>query len=178
MKSFVLFLTLSRIISGPLIFIFTVFLNLITVSMLIFIIASITDFLDGKLARDYDVESSLGATLDPIADKILVLFALFTLTVLTCDIFIASMTSLILAREFWVSGMREHASNIARSEATKVSILGKTKTTFQFFAISLYFIGFSFDFALMVFISHFFLVISVLMAYKSAIEYSQKSLSS
>lgn len=176
MKKFVLFLTLFRIFSGPIIFFLVLVLNSTLFALFIFIAASLSDFLDGNLARRHNVESSLGATLDPIADKILVLFALMTIAIFSGDIFIASISSLILAREFWVSGIREHAAKNLRSEATKVSLLGKTKTSFQFLAISVFFFGYSFELAIVVFISKFFLVVSLLLAYKSAIEYSQNSL--
>jgi CDP-diacylglycerol--glycerol-3-phosphate 3-phosphatidyltransferase len=177
MKKFVLFLTLFRILAGPVIFLLAIFFEATLLALFIFIAASISDFLDGKLARDYNVESSLGAILDPIADKILILFALIALSIISSDPFVAFISALILAREFWVSSMREYAANNFRSDATKVTFLGKTKTAFQFFAISIYFFSYSFDLALMIFIGKFLLIISLLLAYKSAIEYTQKSLS-
>ena len=91
MKQFVLFLTLFRIFAGPFIFFLVFALDANLLDLVIFVVASFSDFLDGKLARSYNVESSLGAILDPIADKILVLFALFTITLITKDHFIGGM---------------------------------------------------------------------------------------
>ena len=142
--------------------------------LFIFIVASFTDFLDGKLARSYNVESSLGATLDPIADKILVLFALFSITLVTKDPFIGAMSAIILAREFWVSALREHAAHLSIQEATKVTFLAKTKTTVQFLAIAMFFIGFGTDSALVIFLGSFMLFLALLVTLKTAIDYSKK----
>ncbi len=81
---------------------------LFLLALIIFIVASFTDFLDGKLARSYNLESSLGAILDPIADKILVLFAIFSYNYPNNQrSFCWWNVSFILAREFWVSALRE-----------------------------------------------------------------------
>jgi CDP-diacylglycerol--glycerol-3-phosphate 3-phosphatidyltransferase len=174
MKTFVLGLTLFRIVSGPVLFLLVIFFEANFLAFSIFIIASITDYLDGKLAREYKVESSLGATLDPIADKILVLFALFAITVATKNPFIGSMSTVILAREFWVSALREHAAKNSLSHTTKVTFLAKIKTTFQFLALALFFLGFSLDNALMIFLASFTLFLALLISLKTALDYSAK----
>lgn len=174
MKQFVLFLTLFRIFAGPCIFCLVFVLNANLLALLIFVIASFSDFLDGKLARSYNVESSLGATLDPIADKILVLFALFTITLITKDPFIGGMSALLLAREFWVSALRELAAQRSLSEATKVTFLAKAKTTVQFSAITMFFLGFGIDSALIIFLGSFMLFLALLITLKTALDYSRK----
>lgn len=174
MKKFVLSLTLFRIFAGPIIFISALIFDAYLLALLFFLAASISDFLDGKLARRYNVESSLGATLDPIADKILILFALFTITLLTEYIFIGAMSVLILTREFWVSALREHSAKKSLKNATKVTFLAKAKTAVQFLAITIFFLGFSIDSALMVFLASFVLFLSLLITLKTGIDYSIK----
>ena len=174
MKQFVLFLTLFRIFAGPCIFFLVFVLDANLLALLIFIVASFTDFLDGKLARSYNVESSLGAILDPIADKILVLFALFTITLITKDPFIGGMSAVILAREFWVSALRELAAQHSKSEATKVTFLAKAKTTVQFSAITMFLLGFEIDNAFIIFLGSFMLFLALLLTLKTALDYSRK----
>ena len=174
MKQFILFLTLFRIFAGPCIFFLVSIFDANLLALIIFILASFTDFLDGKLARSYNVESSLGAILDPIADKILVLFALFTITLITKDPFVGGMSAVILAREFWVSALREFAAQHSISEATKVIFLAKAKTTVQFIAITMFFVGFEIDSALIIFLGSFMLFLALLITLKTALDYSRK----
>lgn len=174
MKKFVLFLTLFRIFAGPFIFILVMIFEANLSALLIFIAASFSDYLDGKFARDYNVASSLGATLDPIADKILVLFSLITISLITQDPFVGIMSSLILSRELWVSALREYSAQNSISEATKVTFLAKAKTTIQFLAISMFLIGFGFNNALIIFLASFMLFLALLITLKTGIEYSRK----
>ena len=89
------------------------------VAAALFAVASATDWLDGHLARRLDQESRLGIVLDPIADKVLVSSAL--LIIVTCMdewVWLLIPASVILAREFLVSGLREHSGesgNLLRS---------------------------------------------------------------
>ena len=176
MQKLVLSLTLFRILAAPFIFISAIFLENYWLSFWLFNIAALTDYFDGKLARTYQVESRLGAILDPIGDKLLVLFAIITVVVFTQDIYVALMGAFILAREFWVSALREYASAQNNSKATTVTFIAKTKTTVQFIALSMYFLGSAADLALMMFIASFVLFIAVLLALKSAIDYTQNTL--
>ena len=121
MKKFVLSLTLFRVFAGPIIFFLALFYDAYLIALLLFLVASFSDFLDGKLARSYSVESTLGAILDPIADKILILFSLFTITLITKDPFVGGISVLMLAREFWVSGLREYSGQSYKVNATKVT---------------------------------------------------------
>ncbi len=103
-------------------------------ALYMFVIASITDFFDGFLARKLHAESRWGAILDPIADKILVcgtILGLFALN--TGDPVFALPSALILFREFAVSALREAAAS--RDVQIKVSFLAKAKTTIQLVAL-------------------------------------------
>jgi len=172
MQKLVLSLTLFRILAAPFIFISAVFLENYWLAFWLFNIAALTDYFDGKLARLYQVESRLGAILDPIGDKLLVLFALITVMVFTQDIYIALMGALILAREFWVSALREYSSAQNISNKTSVTKIAKVKTTFQFIAFSLFFFCAASNLAIITFIANFVLFIALLLTYKSAIDYS------
>jgi len=176
MQSLVLSLTLFRILAAPFIFISAIFLENYWLAFWLFNFAALTDYFDGKLARDLSVESRLGAILDPIGDKLLVLFSIITVMVFTQDIYVALMGAFILAREFWVSALREYSSSNNISHATKVTFVAKAKTTFQFIALSMFFLGAAADLALVTFLANFALFIAVLLAFKSAIDYTQNTL--
>ena len=172
MQSLVLSLTLFRILAAPFVFISSIFLENYWLAFWLFNLAALTDYFDGKLARGFQVESRLGAILDPIGDKLLVLFAIISIIVFTQNIYIAFMGTFILAREFWVSALREFSSANNISNSTAVTFIAKSKTTVQFIAISMYFLGAAFGLALITFLASFALFISVLLACKSAIDYT------
>ncbi len=99
----------------------------------IFVAASITDYIDGHLARLWQVESSLGRVLDPVADKLLVACALLLLVE---DKRVAVIPALvIICREILVSGLREYLAE--RQIPMPVTTLAKYKTAAQMVAISI-----------------------------------------
>lgn len=101
----------------------------------IFIFASITDYFDGYLARKQNATSKLGQMLDPIADKLLVICALFMLSkanIINGWHLIAVV--IIFCREIFVSGLREF---VGQKKAVTVSKLAKYKTTAQMLAVGL-----------------------------------------
>ncbi|WKL55801.1 CDP-diacylglycerol--glycerol-3-phosphate 3-phosphatidyltransferase [Asticcacaulis sp. ZE23SCel15] len=100
-----------------------------------FVVASVTDFADGYLARKMHAETRWGAILDPIADKILVCGTILGLFALGAQPVIALPTALILFREFAVSALREAAAG--RGVAVPVTLLAKWKTTIQLVALGL-----------------------------------------
>ena len=109
-------------------------------ALILFIVASFTDFLDGMLARMFGVESKLGELLDPIADKILVSAALILLvmngTIKNYEVIAAII---ILTREILVSGLREF---LAKGKITmEVTSLSKLKTFIQMTAIAILLTG-------------------------------------
>jgi len=103
---------------------------------LVFMIAAITDWLDGYLARKLDVISKLGAFLDPVADKLIVAAALIVVAVEYQNILITISAILIMMREISISALREWmAENNARA-VVAVSNLGKIKTVSQLVALT------------------------------------------
>lgn len=129
-------LTLFRVILIPF---FVVFMLLeITsvdkwIALAIFIIASLTDLLDGKIARKYNLVTNFGKFMDPLADKLLVCSALICLVEL--GKMPAWMVIIIIAREFIISGFRLIASD--NGVVIAASYWGKFKTTFQMIMICL-----------------------------------------
>lgn len=100
-----------------------------------FIIAAVTDWLDGFLARRWNQTSSFGAFLDPVADKLMVAAALLSLLALGR---VADLIALvIIGREITISALREWMAQIGASKSVAVNFLGKLKTTFQMIAIPL-----------------------------------------
>ena len=107
---------------------------------LIFVIASITDFFDGFIARSWDQMTKLGGILDPLADKMLVLAGFLGLVVINRAS--AWAVFLILSREFFITGLRV----VAVSEGKDVSstMAGKIKTVVQMIAIGFLLMNWSF----------------------------------
>ncbi len=100
---------------------------------LVFIIAAVTDWFDGFLARRWNQTSAFGAFLDPVADKLMVTGALLVLVHLDrVDHFIAFI---IIGREIAISALREWMAQIGASRSVAVSSLGKIKTAMQMTAI-------------------------------------------
>jgi len=112
------------------------------VAMIVFVVASITDWLDGYLARKLDQASSFGAFLDPVADKLMVAAALVILVAdrenhaisLSSELF-TLVIIIIIGREITVSALREWMAEIGKRSKVAVSIVGKFKTTAQMIAI-------------------------------------------
>ncbi len=98
-----------------------------------FVVAAVTDFFDGWLARRYGVVSVAGAILDPIADKVLICAAILGLMAQAGSPAIVIPAALILFREFAVSALREVAGG--RGVKLAVTLLAKWKTTFQLVAL-------------------------------------------
>lgn len=111
--------------------------------LIIILIGSITDFLDGKIARKYNLVTNFGKFLDPIADKLLVVTGFVILMDQSNqagnNLFTWWMLAIILAREFMISGMRLIATESGKVIAA--SKYGKIKTTIQFITLIYLFIG-------------------------------------
>lgn len=134
-------LTLGRIVVIP-ILILSFFLDGVVsnwVAASLFILASVTDFFDGYLARVLKAESNLGKVLDPIADKLLVATAVVMLVHFEQDILITIPGIVIIFRELFVSGLREYLAGI--NVSVPVSTLAKWKTGVQMTALSLLILG-------------------------------------
>lgn len=100
---------------------------------ILFSIASLTDWLDGYLARKLNMTSDFGAFLDPVADKLLVVAIVIMLVTVYPAIFVAAMV--IISREILVSALREWMASKGQRGTVAVAFSGKLKTTVQMLAI-------------------------------------------
>jgi CDP-diacylglycerol--glycerol-3-phosphate 3-phosphatidyltransferase len=107
-------------------------------ALILFVSAAITDWFDGYLARAWRQETKLGAMLDPIADKAMVVIALMVIVgYSSMSPWLVLPATVILFREVFVSGLREYLGDTAGT--LKVTSLAKWKTTLQMIAISVLF---------------------------------------
>ena len=104
---------------------------------LLFVLAALTDWLDGHLARKMNITSAFGRFLDPVADKLMVAAALIVLVQWHPIIVMATSAIVIISREIVVSALREWMAQIGASKSVAVHMLGKLKTTVQMVAIPL-----------------------------------------
>jgi CDP-diacylglycerol--glycerol-3-phosphate 3-phosphatidyltransferase len=126
-------LTLLRIIMIPFFLVFMLFNSIqnFYIAFIIFVLASVTDSLDGYIARNYNQVTKIGSIIDPLADKILTISAFIALTYL--NLINPWLIIAIISREFIISAFRI----IAASEGIVISasIYGKFKTIFQMILI-------------------------------------------
>lgn len=101
----------------------------------VFILAAVTDWLDGFLARRWQQTSDFGAFLDPVADKLMVAAALILLVSLSRTYAVAAM--IIISREIAISALREWMAQSGRRSSVAVAYIGKVKTAVQMIAIIL-----------------------------------------
>lgn len=136
-------LTILRLVAAPGIAILFLYFNRPFAdwfALVLFGLAAITDFFDGYLARAWKQESRLGAMLDPIADKAMVVIALLVITGYSgMDPWLILPATAILFREVFVSGLREFLGDTAG--LLKVTQLAKWKTTAQMTAIAVLFLA-------------------------------------
>ena len=99
----------------------------------VFVVAALTDWFDGYLARSWGQTSNFGAFLDPVADKLMVSAALAVL--LQLDRCNAIFAFVIIGREITISALREWMAKIGAGKSVAVSFVGKLKTTAQMVAI-------------------------------------------
>jgi cardiolipin synthase len=109
------------------------------ISSAIFVIAAITDWFDGFLARRWNEVSAFGAFLDPVADKLLVAGVLLLLLQLDRTNFVIAF--IIIGREITISALREWMAHIGASKSVAVSSIGKIKTAAQMVAIPMLLYG-------------------------------------
>ncbi|MCF6776111.1 CDP-diacylglycerol--glycerol-3-phosphate 3-phosphatidyltransferase [Thiotrichales bacterium 19X7-9] len=130
-------LTVIRIILVP---VFVVFFYLDFdgsqwVVALLFLFASITDWLDGFIARYFEQTTQLGAFLDPVADKLMVAAALVLIVNVYPSAWVAIPAAAIIVREIVVSALREWMAELGKRAVVQVSFIGKVKTATQMLAI-------------------------------------------
>lgn len=103
----------------------------------VFVLAAITDWLDGYLARRMQLVSALGAFLDPVADKLMVATALVLLVQSDPRVWMAVAAAVIIGREIAISALREWMAELGNRTQVAVSEIGKFKTAAQMVAITL-----------------------------------------
>ncbi len=101
----------------------------------IFILAALTDWLDGYLARKMGQETAFGAFLDPVADKLMVAIVLVLIVQSEASMAIAIPAAVIIGREITIASLREWMAEIGQRRHVAVSQMGKWKTTAQMVAI-------------------------------------------
>ena len=169
-------LTLSRIFLGGIIFLLLTSPEGYLIAFILFFVAGATDYLDGYLARKYNSTSQIGEVLDPIADKILIVFVLFGLSVNLTSYFVAFTASLIITREIWVGALRDFNARQGSTDATKVTFLAKIKTSIQLFTISVYLLGLSLNNMLLILFGDMFLFLSLLITFYTGYIYTLNSI--
>ena len=136
MKFFVNFLSAFRIATAFAI-IPTLMFQLYWISLILFVLGALSDFFDGFLARKYNVCTKLGGVMDHIGDKLLVVNTLIMLTVMMPVWFIVVPVIILIARELYVSGLREFlgTQKIEMPVPHARFSMGKIKTTLQMVCI-------------------------------------------
>ena len=161
-------LTLLRVIMIPFFLFFLMtdfFAGSKYVALVIFVIASLTDMLDGKIARKYNLVTNFGKFMDPLADKLLVCSAMIAFIEL--GIMPSIIVIIIIAREFIISGFRLIAAE--KNVVIAAGMAGKVKTTVQMIMCVLLIARFPFDF--MRYVELFFIYASLLLTIYSLIVY-------
>lgn len=103
---------------------------------MIFLVAAVTDWFDGYLARKLDQSTPFGAFLDPVADKLMVSTALVLLVSSDPQVAVTISAIIIVGREITISSLREWMAELGARATVAVSMLGKLKTTAQMTAIT------------------------------------------
>ena len=165
-------LTLSRILAAIVIFLLLAINNYLEFALILFMFAGFTDYLDGFLARKYFLTSQLGEILDPIADKILIIFLFIGLALNLSSYLIGFIGSCIITREIWVSALRDLNSRNSNIEATKVTYLAKIKTSIQLFTIFIYLVALAFNKMLLIVFGDIFMIISFLITFYTGYMYT------
>ena len=134
-------LTALRVVSVPFFIYFILSPNPVyrIAAFVLFALASITDLIDGYLARKWNQETELGKFLDPLADKALVLGAFITFLFLSDQVQVW-MVLCIIGRDMLITALRYLA--IHRGKSLRTSMFGKIKTTFQMFSIAVILLSF------------------------------------
>lgn len=141
-------LTLLRLVAAPGVPLMFLFLSrpfADFAALALFVLAAVTDWIDGHIARSWQQESRFGAAMDPIADKAMVVIALVVITGYSgMNPWLILPATVILFREVFVAGLREFLG--ADASRLKVTKLAKWKTTAQMIAIATMFLGTGIDY--------------------------------
>ncbi len=172
MTTLINILTLSRILLAAIIFLLLMTPDGYLLALILFFLAGITDYFDGYLARKYNAVSQLGEILDPIADKILVLFVLFGLAINLSSYLIGFIGAIVITREIWVGALRDLNARNGKSDHTKVTFLAKIKTSIQLFTIGMYLFGLTTNNMLVIIISDILLFIALFITLYTGLIYT------
>ena len=144
MKFFVNFLSAFRIAAAFAI-IPTMMFGLYWTTFILYVLAALSDFFDGYLARKYNVCSKLGGVMDHIGDKLLVVNTLIMLTIMMPVWFVVVPIILMIARELYISGLREFlgTQKIEMPVPKARFSMGKIKTTLQMISIAAFLLIFA-----------------------------------
>ena len=165
-------ITLSRILCAILIYLILYLESNYSVALFLFLIASFSDFLDGYLARKTNSVSVLGEILDPIADKLLIVFVLIGLSINLDSFLIGFVSAAIISREIWVAALRDINSRNNQSEKTRVTFLAKTKTAIQMLSILMYLFGLTINNMMVLFFADIILIIALLVTIQTGFQYT------
>ena len=149
----------------------------VILAVVLFVLGSLSDALDGAFARRKSLESKFGEFLDPIADKFLVFLVLISLIYHRESIILFFLTILIIIREIFVMSLREWMASFSKNNLVKVSSLGKTKTITQMTGIGMIIASPIINYSYYFEISILVLTIGTFFAYFSAYKYFKQSLS-
>lgn len=163
-------LTVARVVAVPF-FIVAFIMKLYLIAFLIFVLASLTDLLDGQIARKHNLVTNFGKIMDPLADKILV-YSAFCLFVENGTV-PSWMLIVILAREFAIAGMR----TVAASEGIVIAagMSGKIKTVLQMITVIVLILGHGFYQEILMPVGNVLLWLSIIATVYSGIEYIVKN---
>ena len=178
MNNIPIFLTISRfifaILTSALLFLSSDYA--VIIALILFILGSLSDALDGAVARRQDIQSKFGAFLDPIADKFLVFLVLISLVYHRESNILFVLTILITSREIFIISLREWMATSTKGKLLEVSSLGKIKTIIQMTGISLIIaspltnLSYYHEFSISI------LIIGTAIGFYSAIKYFRESL--
>ncbi len=105
-------------------------------ALVLFVIAGVTDHLDGYIARKTGSTSNLGALLDLVADKLLIIITIFYFVSYASNLFLIIPSVIIIFREIVISSLRQLLAEKEGENPIKITFLAKSKTTLQIFALS------------------------------------------
>lgn len=144
MKTFVNLLSIFRIVSAFAI-IPTLMLQWYWITFILYVLAALSDFFDGWLARKYNVTSKIGGVMDHIGDKLLVVNTMIMLACMMPVWFVVVPVILMIARELYISGLREFlgTQKIEMPVPKSRFSMGKIKTTFQMIALGAFLLIFA-----------------------------------
>lgn len=134
-----LILTFTRLLAIPIfgVVYFLPFQYAHPVATIIFVVAAITDWLDGYIARKFSQATDLGAFLDPVADKLLVGVALIFVVGEHYVAYLSIPAAIIICREILISALREWMAEIGKHSSVAVTYVSKVKTVMQMVALIL-----------------------------------------